>query len=215
GGAGVGVDHRRVQVAAGAVERDQGGGRVQQDRVADRPGLAAEQVVHRLRVEGHVAAAQGAHLGAGDAEHRRVEGGLRGGALVDHPHGGGGGDGELVEPVVAAEDQRRDAALGEDPGQHREHARIVHADRLRGGAGRVGERPEEVEDGGDADLLAGRPGEAQRRVVDRREAEGDARLGGHPGGLLGGQVELDAEVYEHVGGAARGGGGAVAVLDDA
>ncbi len=54
----------------------------------------------------------------------------------------------------------------------------------------------------------------QRRVELDREAEGDARLLGDPHHLPRMQVQVDAELLQHVGGAAGGGRGAVAVLDD-
>jgi len=61
--------------------------------------------------------------------------------------------------------QRTDDPLG--------HGRVGDADRLAPHAGRVGERPEEVEGGGHAELPADRPGEAQRGVEPGGEAEAD------------------------------------------
>ena len=55
---------------------------------------------------------------------------------------------------------------------------------------------------------------AQRRVELHGEAEGDAGLVGHLGDPLRGEVEVDAELLQDVGGAGGGGRGPVAVLDD-
>ena len=75
---------------------------------------------------------------------------------ADHPDPGGGGGGQLVEAVVAAEDQRGVAALGEHARDDRRHPRVGDADGLGPHPGRVGQRAEEVERGADAQLPARR-----------------------------------------------------------
>ncbi len=80
-------------------------------------------------------------------------------------------------------------------------------------AGRVGDRPQEVEAGPDAQVAAGAGRVAQSRVEGGREAEGDAGLVGDPTDVVGGQVEPDAELLEDVGAPRLRGGRAVAVLD--
>ncbi len=98
----------------------------------------------------------------------------------------------------------------------RQHPRgevgVGHTDELAAHLAGVGHRSEQVEDGRDPDLTAGRRGETERRMEPRREAEPEA-------GLLdaaadGGRAELDrhAERFEHVGGAAQRGRPARAVL---
>lgn len=121
-----------------------------------------------------------------DAEVGRVERRLRGRPVADDPYRRGAGGGQLVQPVVAAEHQGRAAARREHARHHARHPRVEHPDGLGGGARRVRQRPEEVEDRGRAELAAGARGVLERRVVQRREAERDADLIGDPrGGLRG------------------------------
>ena len=135
-------------------------------------------------------------------------------AAVHLPHRGRRGRRQLVEPVVAAEHPGVDAAGGEHAGHHRRHPRVGAAHGLRGRAGRVAERAEDVERRADAELAARCRGVPHGRVEGGREAEGDAGLLGHLGHPLGGQVQPDAERLEHVGAAGLRGGRPVAVLDD-
>ena len=130
------------------VAHDHGGGRVERDDVADRALGPGEHLVDGLRVAGGVAAGERAHLGVRDPDVERVDvvdAHLAGLELVD---GRRGGDGELVEPVVAVEHQRPlDAERGERAHDPLGHDRVGHADGAAGRAGRVGERAEEVEGG--------------------------------------------------------------------
>ena len=57
------------------------------------------------------------------------------------------------------------------------HAQVGHADQVALDPAGVGERTEDVEGGGDAEVAPGRAGVAHGRVVAGREAEPDARLG--------------------------------------
>ena len=101
----------------------------------------------------------------------------------------------------------RDHALG--------HRRVGDADGLAVDAGRVGERAEEVERGGRAELAAHRRGEAHRRVEARREAEPDARPRGCSARhAFGTEVDHHTERLEHVGRTALRRRGASAVLRD-
>ena len=86
----------------------------------------------------------------GNAEDRRVEPLLSDRAVADHPHPRRGGGGELVEAVVTAEDQRRDATPGEDPGDDPGYPRVRDAHRLSARSRRVRQRSEEVERGRNA-----------------------------------------------------------------
>ena len=65
----------------------------------------------------------------------------------------------------------------EDAGHDRRHGGVADADQLVAGPGRVGERPEEVEHGRHAELLADRADEAHGRVEALGEAEPHAGLG--------------------------------------
>ena len=84
------------------------------------------------------------------------------------------GGGQLVEPV-AVDHPRLDRAVD---AQRREHplgdGGVGDADQLPAHPAGVRHRSQQVEHGGDPDLLASRSGEAERRVVRRREAEPDA-----------------------------------------
>jgi hypothetical protein len=90
--------------------------------------------------------------------------------------------------------------------------RARHADELPGGAGRIGQRPEEVERRPDPEFLACRRGVPHRRVERRREEERDAGL--DQAALDGGRrrPDVDAERLEHIRAAAPAGHGSVAVL---
>ena len=81
-------------------------------------------------------------------------------------------------------------------------------------AGRIGERPEQVEDGARAEFDAHRADMAHGRVMRRREHEADAGLADAARDRLRRQVDLDAERHQHVGGARLRGQAAVAVLGD-
>ena len=108
----------------------------------------------------------------------------------------------------------RRPAPGEHLGHHRRHPRVGTADRAGDRLGRVGQRAEEVDDRGYAQLAArtgGVPeagwntGAKQNPMPTSATQRGDA---------VGRQVDGHAERLEHVGRAARGRRRAVAVLDD-
>ena len=136
-------------------------------------------------------------------------------AVVHQPRLRRGGRGQLVEPVVAAEDPRVDAAPGQHARHDRRHPGVGAADRLGRGLDRVRERAEDVEGRGDAQLATRHGSMAERRVEGRREAERDPDLLGEAGDPVGRQVETDPQGLQHVGRAGLAGGGAVAVLDHA
>ena len=127
------------------------------------------------------------------------------------------GGGELVEPVVAEEHHR---ALGAELGAacRASASAIAGSDTptaWRRTPRRVGERAEEVERGGHAELAcAAGPSEAHRRVEPRREAEPDAGLVDAARDAVRAEVDRDAERLEHVGRAALRRRGPVAVLRD-
>ena len=78
--------------------------------------------------------------------------------------------------------------------------------------GRIGQRPEEVEDGAHRELLAHRDDVARRLVVGGREHEAEAGLVDAARHRIGRQVDARAERLEDVGAARQAGGRAVAVL---
>jgi len=214
-GAGVAVGQRggdRLR-ARYTGRRGQRGGGVQQHDVPHRAGLPGQHRPGHLGVMRRVTAAQVGQRGRGQPEIGGRELRLGHLAVVHDPHRGRAGGGQLVEPVGAVEDQGRTAASGQYARDSPAHRRVEHPHRLGGRPGRVGHRAEEVEHGRDAEFAAGRARVAQRRVVQRREQERHAHLGGQFGGRGGRQVDDHAERLQHIGGAARGRRGPVPVLD--
>src|SRR5690606_3316886 len=93
--------------------------------------------------------------------------------------------------------------------------RLVHPDELMAHLGGVRERPEQVEEGADAERLPRRGGVPERAVETGSEEKNDAcALEAAPRGL-GVEVERDAEGLEDVGAAGGGRDRAVAVLGHA
>ena len=121
---------------------------------------------------------------------------------VAHPVRAAGG--QFVQPAVAVHDKGRlPAQLAQHFGQRVGQGRVVHADQLVGGAGRVGQRAEQVEDGALAQFSA-RP---DRHASSPGETCG-ANMKPMPtcsmqvGHLLGRQIQVDAQRAQHVGAAA-------------
>ena len=92
---------------------------------------------------------------------------------------------------------------------------MEHAHQHVGCARRIGQRPEDVEDGAHAQFLADRGNVLHRRMVVGREHEADAGFLETLADLLGRQHDVGAERLEHIGRARLGGHAAVAVLGDA
>ena len=80
------------------------------------------------------------------------------------------------------------------------------------GAGRIGERAEQVEDRADAQLATHGPGMAHGAVMLHGEQETKAHVADAARHLGRRKVQIDAGGLEHVGAAALAGGGAIAVL---
>ena len=114
-----------------------------------------------------------------DAEVARIEVVLLHRAARDLPHVAVPGGRQLVEPVVAAEDERGRAAGLEHADDERHAVEMRDADRRRLGAGGVAERAEEVEDRRHAELGAHGPRVLEAGVEGAREREGDADLAEH------------------------------------
>ena len=94
------------------------------------------------------------------------------------------------------------------------HCARVHADQLAPRAGRVGQRPEQVEDRAHAQRAPHGPRVAHGGVVGGRVQVAEAVALDHLRGLLGREVDRHAERLEHVGRARARRGRAVTVLGD-
>ncbi len=130
--------------------------------------------------------------------------------LPDHRRGA---ERDLVHPVLAPHHDRmlraqalHDAHLDADQvGMEHPHQDVRRARR-------VGQRPEDVEDGAHAEFAAHRRDVLHRRVVVGREHEADAGRAHAIGHLLRVQHDVGAQRLEHVGGARLRRHAAVAVL---
>ena len=91
----------------------------------------------------------------------------------------------------------------------------VDPDDLRPRSGRVGQWPEDVEDGARGQLATNGRRVPHGRMVRLGEQEAEAELVDRPLDLRGRQVEAETERLEHVGGPRRRGDRAVAVLGHA
>ena len=126
---------------------------------ASRTGPVAP-AEHRARLRGvelGVAADQFAQIsGAGKAEAQRVERQLVDGARLHPPDRARGRRGQLVEAVVAVHHQHAGAARGEHAGHHLGEVAERAADQAGPRAGRIGQRPKQIEHRRHADLPARR-----------------------------------------------------------
>ena len=111
------------------------------------------------------------------------------------------------EGVAGAEQTH---GLGDD----RNEVRGVDAHDLRAGAGGIGERANQVEDGADAEGAAHRHDGLHGRVQGGGVQEGEAVGAQRRGTGSGGERDGDAEGFEDIGRTALRGDGAVAVLGD-
>ena len=80
---------------------------------------------------------------------------------------------------------------------------VGDAERLVLRPGRVAERAQDVENAPNGELATRGARETKRRMEDRREQEADARLVDAPRDAFGLQVDLDAQLLEHVRRAAK------------
>ena len=124
-------------------------------------------------------------------------------AVANLDHAARAGDRQLVEAVLGSDDQGMvTAERGQRLGDRLLIAAVGDPEQLPGGAGRVGQRPEEVEDRADAELLADRDDVLHSGVVGRgeHEAERSPRRSARPAP---GQLDSNPERLEEVGGADR------------
>ena len=128
-----------------------------------------------------------------------------------HPRGPHGRD--LVDPLRPVHHPGAfRAERGQGAGHQVDQLRPRHADHLPPGAGRVGQRAEQVERRADAQFPAHRPGVAHRRMEGGREEERDARLVEAAFDRRRRRGEVHAERLEQVRAAATARHRAVAVL---
>ena len=197
-----------------AAGRDRPGG-VEEDRVAPAAVRAGEHVADRLCVLLGRAAAKLLRCAAGHAEVERVDLALAHVAVHDLADEVRAGRRELVDPGGAVDDERPlRTEGGEHVGDRPDEVGGVDPDDLGPGAGRVRQRPEDVEDGPRRELLPHRRRVLHRRMVGRGEQEAEAELVDRLRDPVGRQLEREAERLEHVGRARGRRHGAVAVLRD-
>ena len=122
-------------------------------------------------------------------------------AIHDLPQAARGGDGQLIQAVIAAENQGVIAAFGEDVSHLLGHDRVCHTDCRGLHAGRVGHGTQVVERGRNTQQAAGRAHVAHGRVESHGKQERDAGLASALGDGGNGHVQADSEGFEDVCGA--------------
>ena len=136
-------------------------------------------------------------------------------AVLEFPDEGGCAQGNLVHAIAAVDDQ---CVLGAEALQRAhldaDQVGMEHAHQHVRRAGRIGQRPEDVEDGLDAQFLAHRRDVLHRRVMVRREHETDADVGDALRDLHGRQVNVNAQRFQHIGTARLARHAAPAMLAD-
>ena len=193
----------------------QRGAGVDGDRVAQRrPAPAGHQLARRRDVLLRRAAGDRSGLVAADAQLFRRQPELgRLARLVDEHRIGGAGHRDLVATVVTVHGHHPPHA--QQPRRLRHHpaeGAVVDADHLVGGAGGIGQRPQQVHHGLDAQLLPHGRGVAHGAVIGGREQEREAGRGQELGGGRRAEVGADAQRRVEVGAAALAGERPVAVL---
>ena len=204
GGIGRGAAH---------LERERG---IEDDRVAMRPAIATLE--HRAQAGGvvrGVAAREVAGRAAGEAQLPRVAPRALDTTRphvvnLERPHRRG-----LVPARLAVDDEHAlDRHAGERVGHETRGVRAVGADQGKGRRGRVGQRPEQVEHGPYRERATHRRDLLHRRVIVRREEEGETgRLETVARRALV-QRQRQAERFQQVGAPRAARHRAVAVLDD-
>lgn len=212
GGSGEGEPLGDVGRAIGDGERSGG---VEEDDVAAGALGAGEDVAGDVDGVVEVAGLERIEGSGGEAEGSRVDGGPVNLAVAEFGNVGDGGGGDFVEPVVGMDDHGARGAEAEESGGHLvEGGWVVDAEELVASARGVGERAEEVEDGGKGEGLADVGGVPGGRVMllGKAEANGGAI---EAAGLDGGRgVDVDAKDREEFGGASAA-AAFVAMLGDA
>ena len=154
-------------------------------------------------IGGSVAAAQCFRNRIGHAEGGRVD--LEGHRLLaglDQDGVGDIGGGDLVQAVTAVHDQGAPATEPLEGASHQFQLLLgIDAEHLILGAGRVGQRPEQIEDGTHPQFTAHRTGVPHGGVMTWSEEEADAdRIDavGHP---FRGDADIHSQRFQHIGSA--------------
>src|SRR5258706_74060 len=207
GGDAVGERRR----AAGDQER---GGGVQDDDVAPGPALSGEDRLDDRGVLGRGSTSELRGLRAAEPEVRSpdlVNGNPGRRDVMDDA-------GPIERQLVDARPMDDDRSLGAEQLRHGRDSgrdgRVPDSDNRAFRAGRVGERPHEVERRPHADLATGRAGVSHRRMEARGKEEGKAELAQVVRGRLGIVIDPDPERVEDVGRTGTRGDRPVAVLRD-
>ena len=193
----------------------QRGARVHQRDIAIGALRAVQDIAQRFRIGLGLAALERRRGRAGEAGRlgREFKGVQRAPFQLHDPGRPGGGD--LVEAIEAVGHPN---ALGAEIAQdfrHRfEPCGGEHADQLALDPGRIGERPEKIEQRARAEFDPRRPHVAHRGMMRRRHHEADPGLMDAAFDGIRRNPDLDAERGEGVGRARTRGRGAIAVLGD-
>ena len=115
-------------------------------------------------------------------------------AVLKRGDEGGAGGRCLVETVGAMHEPRSlGAKIAQHPRERFEPASCKDAQHLEFDAGRIGERADEIENGGRAEFGPDRGGMTHRRMMRPRRHEADARLLDAGFDFPGRQFQADAE----------------------
>ena len=133
-------------------------------------------------------------------EGRRVD--LKGTRFFSFLHTDGIGDGrggDFIQAVAAVDDERApDAEPLQCAGDKLQAIPRIDTKHLEGRTGRIGQRPQQVEDAAHAQLAADRGGMFHGRMMSRREEKADAGLVNAVGHFLRGDVEFHTEGLQHI-----------------
>lgn len=218
GGAGVdgaGGEGDALAERGRALGDEEGGRGVEEDEVSARSCEAGEDVAGDLDGVRKVAGLDRVDGRGLEAEGSWVDGGADHATIAEFSDLGRRGGGDFVEAIVAVDDHRTMGAEAEECGGHCvEGGGVVDTEELVSSVGGIGERSEEIEDGGKPEGLSDGRGMAGGGMVVLGEAKADGgafEATGLDGGI---GVDLDAERGEEFGGAASA-AAFVAVLGDA
>lgn len=208
---------------AGAVGDEESGAGVEEDGITLGAAIfAVEQAPENGGVFLTVATGQIVHGGGLDGETLHGESGDGKAAFVmELGEGGVTGGRQFVEVTgrgMAADDHGTSKAeLLKDLGDGFAEIGVRDAHELAIGSGGIEEGTEEVEHGALAAFgadFAGGGDMAEGGVIAGGEEEGEVVIAQGGRGLVGGEIDRDAEGFEDVGAAGPGGDGAVAVFGD-
>src|SRR5581483_10083131 len=170
------------------------GAAVQQNHVTGRTLVSVQNRSDDARAFFGVAAVEIFERAAFQAELLGLEQVFPDRAVAQLGHPGRTAERNLIQPFEPVHDHRaRAAEVFQHLGDHADHLAAVEAEQLVRRHGRIGERPEHIEDRADADVAARLHGVFHRFVKQRREEKTDADFGDarfHP---LFRRIDADAE----------------------